>query len=179
MFKTSLACVSTLFFTIQNLTPLPRNEVDLKMLSQLNILPMVHPQLVHLQPVGWIQNSMSENQKNFVCGHGLVLDVKDNFNLHPLLMYTTELSTDHFKVTSYLLKLGDRQIRYVGGALGLAFDILDKMKALPEEMVAAWLRREDFVMSMSGEPTWRTLVEALRKVGQEGTARDIEKAQIY
>ena len=28
-------------------------------------------------------------------------------------------------------------------------------------------------MSMSGEPTWRTLVEALRKVGQEGTARDI------
>ena len=42
-------------------------------------------------------------------------------------------------------------------------------------MVAAWLRREDFVMNMSGEPTWRTLVEALRKVGQEGTAGDIEE----
>jgi hypothetical protein len=43
-------------------------------------------------------------------------------------------------------------------------------------MVAAWLRSEDNVMSMSGEPTWRTLVEALRKVGQEGiaVARDIE-----
>ena len=94
--------------------------------------------------------------------------------MHP----TTDLSTDHFKVTSYLLKLDDRQIRYVGGALGLAFDILDKMKNLPEEMVAAWLRREDFVMSMSGEPTWRTLVEALRKVGQEGAARDIEEAKI-
>ena len=93
-------------------------------------------------------------------------------------MYTTDLSTDHFKVTSYLLKLDDRQIRYVGGALGLAYDVLDKMKALPEEMVAAWLRREDFVMSMSGEPTWRTLVEALRKVGQEGTARDIEAAKM-
>ena len=93
-------------------------------------------------------------------------------------MYTaTDLSTDHFKVTSYLRKLDDRQIRYVGGALGLAYDNLDKMKNLPEEMVAAWLRREDFVMSMSGEPTWRTLIQALRKVGQEGTARDIEKAE--
>ena len=66
----------------------------------------------------------------------------------------------------------------MGGALGLAYDNLDKMKNLPEEMVAAWLRREDFVMSMSGEPTWRTLVEALRKVGQEGTARDIEAKEI-
>ena len=93
-------------------------------------------------------------------------------------MYTaTDLSTDHFKVTNYLRKLDDRQIRYVGGALGLAYNILDKMKNLPEEMVAAWLRREDFVMSMSGEPTWRTLIQALRKVGQEGTARDIEKAE--
>ena len=93
-------------------------------------------------------------------------------------MYTPDLSTDHFKVTSYLRKLDDRQIRYVGGALGLAYDILDKMKNLPEEMVAAWLRREDFVMSLSGEPTWWTLIQALRKVGQEGTARDIEEAKI-
>ena len=29
----------------------------------------------------------------------------------------------------------------------------------------------------SGEPTWRTLVEALRKGGQEGTARDIEEKE--
>ena len=93
-------------------------------------------------------------------------------------MYPKGFSTDHFKVTSYLLRLDDCQICYLGGALGLAYDILDKMKALPEEMVAAWLRREDFVMSMSGEPTWRTLVEALRKVGQEGTARDIEAKEI-
>ena len=61
----------------------------------------------------------------------------------------------------------------MGGALGLTYDVLEKMKALPDDMVAAWLRREDFVVNMSGEPTWRTLVEALRKVGQEGTARDI------
>jgi hypothetical protein len=44
-------------------------------------------------------------------------------------------------------------------------------------MVAAWLRKEDNVMSMSGEPTWRTLVEALRKVGLNAMARDIQKKE--
>ena len=65
----------------------------------------------------------------------------------------------------------------MGGALGLSYNTLHKMTKYPDDMVAAWLRREDFVMSMSGEPTWRTLVEALRKVGQEGTARDIEEKE--
>ena len=61
----------------------------------------------------------------------------------------------------------------MGGALGLTYDILEKMKALPDDMVAAWLRREDYVITSSGEPTWRTLVKALRRVGQEGIAREI------
>jgi hypothetical protein len=51
------------------------------------------------------------------------------------------------------------------------------MTKYPDDMVAAWLRSEDNVMSMSGEPTWRTLVEALRKVRQEGIAKNIEKAE--
>ena len=54
---------------------------------------------------------------------------------------------------------------------------MDKMKDVPSEMVAAWLRREDYVMAASGEPTWRTLVNALRKEGQEGTARGIEEKE--
>jgi hypothetical protein len=86
---------------------------------------------------------------------------------------TTDLSA-HYKVVSYLRELDERQIRYVGGALGLAYNTLDKMKDVPSEMAAAWLRREDYVMAASGEPTWRSLVNALRKEGQEGTARDIE-----
>ena len=65
----------------------------------------------------------------------------------------------------------------MGGALGLSYSKLRKMTKYPSDMVAAWLRRENFVMSMSGEPTWRTLVEALRKVGQEGTAREIEEKE--
>ena len=70
--------------------------------------------------------------------------------------------------------MDDRQIRYVGGALGLAFSTLDKMKEVPSEVAAAWLLRQDNVMILSGEPTWRSLVFALRKEGHEGTARDIE-----
>ena len=65
----------------------------------------------------------------------------------------------------------------MGGALGLAYNTLDKMKDIPSEVAAAWLRREDHIMTISGEPTWRTLVNALRKEGQEGTARDIEEAE--
>ena len=65
----------------------------------------------------------------------------------------------------------------MGGALGLAFSTLDKMKEVPSELAAAWLLRQDNVMTVSGKPTWRTLVNALRKEGQEGTARDIEEKE--
>ena len=86
-------------------------------------------------------------------------------------------SNDHFKVAQYLKNLDSDHIIDVGGALGLSYSKLRKMTKFPDDMVASWLRREDFVMSKSGEPTLRTLVEALRMVGQEGTARDIEKAE--
>ena len=92
----------------------------------------------------------------------------------PLQIYTIIDLSNHYEVISYLRNLDNRQIRYVGGALGLAYNTLDKMKDVPSETAAAWLRREDYVMTASGEPTWRSLVNALRKEGQEGTARDIE-----
>ena len=58
----------------------------------------------------------------------------------------------------------------MGGALGLAYDIIEKMKELPEDMVAAWLRKEDYVRE---EPTWNSLVKALKSVGQAGIAQKI------
>ena len=85
----------------------------------------------------------------------------------------SDLNSDHFKVSQYLQSLDEDHIRKVGGALGLSYNILHKMTKYPDDMVAAWLRREEFVRSMSGEPTWRTLVEALRK----GTAREIEEKE--
>ena len=88
-----------------------------------------------------------------------------------------DLNSDHFKVTKYLQNLDNDHICDLGGALGLSFSKLRRMNNYPKDMVAAWLRREDRVMTTSGEPTWRSLVEALRGVGQEGTARDIEAVE--
>ena len=93
------------------------------------------------------------------------------------MIYLLSAYSNHFKVTQYLQDLDNDHIIDVGGALGLSFSKLRKMTKYPDDMVAAWLRREDYVMNSSGEPTWRTLMEALRKVGQEGIARDIEKAE--
>ena len=62
----------------------------------------------------------------------------------------------------------------VGGALGLVFNVVRQMKVLPDETVAAWMRREDYV---SEEPTWRALIKALRRVGQAGLAQTIENDQ--
>ena len=48
------------------------------------------------------------------------------------------------------------------------------MTLFPDEMVAAWLNRQDNVLQQSGEPTWSTLEEALRKIGQTGLAEDVK-----
>ena len=48
------------------------------------------------------------------------------------------------------------------------------MTKLPDEMVAAWLNRQDGVLTRGGgEPTWNRLAEALKRVGQIGMAKDI------
>ena len=68
--------------------------------------------------------------------------------------------------------LDEKRILSVGGALGLAYFLLTKMKTLPGDMVAAWFRKEDYVKK---DPTWRTLVVALKQVGQTGVAEKIEQ----
>ena len=65
------------------------------------------------------------------------------------------------------------QIRELGGALGLNHSKLKRMKELPADMVAAWLREEDYVFSISGHPTWSTLRKALEDMGQTGIAAEI------
>ena len=78
----------------------------------------------------------------------------------------------HNEVCDILKVLDEDQILSVGGALGLAYFILKKMKALPGDMVAAWFRKQDFVKK---DPTWRILAEALKQVGQTGVAEKIEQ----
>ena len=91
-----------------------------------------------------------------------------------MFLNTSDLRMNHFEVCNYLQELDKHQICRVGGALGVVYDILEKMNVYPRDMVAAWLRREDYVLRVSGEPTWRSLVQALRKVGQGGVAKKIE-----
>ena len=83
----------------------------------------------------------------------------------------SDLNSHHFKVVTYLHDLDRQQIRDLGGALGLTYSNLEKMSVFPADMVAAWLRREDNIV---GEPTWRSLVQALKRVGQGGVAYKIE-----
>ena len=91
------------------------------------------------------------------------------------------LDLDHHfhEATQFLVDLEERHICDVGGALGLTYSVLVKMKHYPNDMVAAWLRREKHVMKVSGEPTWRTLVDALSSVGQEGITVNIKQKKDY
>ena len=47
------------------------------------------------------------------------------------------------------------------------------MSPLPEEMVAAWLSKEDNVLKRTGQPTWSSLADALKRTGQAGLAEKI------
>ena len=82
---------------------------------------------------------------------------------------------DHFEVCQSLKNLGSPNIhRRLGGALGLLHPTLKKMTSFPDDVVAAWLNRQDEVLQHSGEPTWSTLENALRKIGQTGLAEDVK-----
>ena len=83
--------------------------------------------------------------------------------------------SDHFAVKQSLTNLDNETLTDLGGALGLSHPKLRRMPNILDGMVAAWLRREDGVLRVSGEPTWSSLVEALEKIGQRGVAEDIKK----
>ena len=43
-------------------------------------------------------------------------------------------------------------------------------------MVADWLQKKDNVEKTSGRPSWSSLIAALKKIGHNGVAGDIENA---
>ena len=81
----------------------------------------------------------------------------------------------HYEISRYLMDLDDQQIVQVGLALGMNYAKLKRMRSLPGDMVAAWLRREDDVLEVSGAPTWKVLSEALKDVGQTGLALKVQQ----
>ena len=80
---------------------------------------------------------------------------------------------DHYAVTKHLRDFGNDELIGVGGALGLYYPHLRRMNPLLEEMVAAWLNREDNVLSASGDPSWASLIKALQDINQPGIAKKI------
>ena len=80
---------------------------------------------------------------------------------------------DHFQVVKSLETLSKRDLWQLGGALGLSYPKLRKMDPLLEDMVCAWLNKEDNVLKQSSKPSWRSLESALREIGQEGVAASI------
>ena len=47
------------------------------------------------------------------------------------------------------------------------------MLTITDDVVSAWLQKQDNVLKISGKPTWYTLVTALQRVGQSGIAATI------
>ncbi len=76
-------------------------------------------------------------------------------------------------VIKYLSTLSPAEIMKVGTKLGLDYAHLKRMKqeSLPEEMVHAWLRRDDHVR----ETTWNSLIRALESLGHNSIAFNIRK----
>ena len=82
---------------------------------------------------------------------------------------------NHYEISHNLMDLDNQQIVQVGLALGMNYAKLKRMRSLPGDMVAAWLRREDDVLEVSGLPTWKVLSEALKDTGQTGLAMKIHQ----
>ena len=84
---------------------------------------------------------------------------------------------DLVDIAEYLTEIGKAEILKLGLVLGLSHH---KIKALKDsdtflsDVIAAWLRKEDYVKK-KGEPSWSTLVNALKHctVKQEGIANKI------
>ena len=86
---------------------------------------------------------------------------------------TSLTTTDLPSVVKYLNSLPTPQIKILGSELGLDFTRLTNMDqaTLSQDMVTAWLRKDDNVK----ETTWQALITALESVGHTGIASDIKK----
>ena len=85
---------------------------------------------------------------------------------------------DHYAITRHLRNLSQDDVIELGEALGLYYTHLRKMDRLLKDMVAAWLNREDNVLSASGDPSWATLIKALRDINQPGIAGTISQGMV-
>ena len=96
----------------------------------------------------------------------------------PYYYYIVDTLTiaDHYYVTQYLRSLNSEELVLLGLALGLLYPSLQRMKStpggLPNDMIAAWLRKDS---NVTEPPTWTSLAAALEKNDHNGLASDIRR----
>ena len=78
-------------------------------------------------------------------------------------------------IRCYLKDLDLEQLRLLGLALGLHYPTVKGMKSLLDDLIHAWLLRQDDVIKRSGEPTYERLALALEEIGQNGLAQDVRE----
>ena len=97
---------------------------------------------------------------------------------NPLELAYRTGETDKFAIVEWLERIGNnRDLLRLGEGLGLNGKELRKRMisdTFLDDLVGDWLERK-YRVDEVGKPTWRKLVEVLRKVGQNGLANDIEK----
>ena len=84
-------------------------------------------------------------------------------------MYTfdSQAPDDHFEVVTYLKHLESSHLVQLGGELGLNYSNLKRMDGsqdMADQVVHAWLLRQDKVLVTSGIPTYESLAIALGKM---------------
>ena len=80
------------------------------------------------------------------------------------------------KVLRFLKELGTHELLELGGELGLDPIQLETIapQDLARKLSIGWIQEQHNVKEKSGRPTWRSLIETLRKVGANGIADRIE-----
>ena len=90
-------------------------------------------------------------------------------------------SKDHSTISRLLNDLNPEKLRCLGGALGLLYGNLQRMRNLLADMVSAWLNGEDDVTNMDGVGDTRSLeglIQGLLKCNMKGTADEVRKVRI-
>ena len=84
---------------------------------------------------------------------------------------------DLLEIITYLRDLESHQCVSLGVAFGILHPKLSKMTHFPDDVVAAWIRREDNVLNTC-PPTWRNLARALEQINQNGIADKVKRDHI-
>ena len=80
---------------------------------------------------------------------------------------------DHHDVCQEIKNLSQKELIALGGTLGLLYPRLKEMTPLREEMVDAWLSSKDNVLKRTGQPSWKSLADALKRTGRADLAEKI------